>query len=215
MNLYELLGVTKDALKSEIRKAYKRKAQSLHPDRNKDKDADAVFVAVKEAYETLMDDNERAFYDQHGTKREKTPEVSEMASQVLAGVLSATLVGVDVKHTDIAKIVAEFLEAKLKEFSPGSFKKGAILWREVYRRASKGFLQEYAFSQRLAVTKAYLSMRQSRLVTRLCLKEARNWTYKVDTVQENPYSPWLNSMSQNPYSQHYRGNSSKGAWGNF
>ena len=64
---YEILGVAKSADEREIKKAYKRLAMKFHPDRNPgDKEAEAKFKEVKEAYEILTDAQKRAAYDQYG-----------------------------------------------------------------------------------------------------------------------------------------------------
>lgn len=64
---YEILGVSKTAEEREIKKAYKRLAMKYHPDRNQgDKEAEAKFKEIKEAYEILTDAQKRAAYDQYG-----------------------------------------------------------------------------------------------------------------------------------------------------
>ncbi|HNP36920.1 MAG TPA: molecular chaperone DnaJ [Woeseiaceae bacterium] len=64
---YEILGVSKTATTSEIKKAYRRLAMKHHPDRNKDDaTAEARFKEAKEAYEVLHDQDKRAAYDQFG-----------------------------------------------------------------------------------------------------------------------------------------------------
>lgn len=64
---YEVLGVSKDASERDVKKAYKRLAMKLHPDRNQgDKGKEEQFKEVKEAYEILNDDQKRAAYDQYG-----------------------------------------------------------------------------------------------------------------------------------------------------
>ena len=67
-DLYELLGVARDASPEDIKAAYRRAAMEHHPDRNPDDpDAHDRFQAVQQAYETLSDPDKRAFYDQHGS----------------------------------------------------------------------------------------------------------------------------------------------------
>ena len=64
---YEVLGVSKDASERDIKKAYKRLAMKYHPDRTAgDKDLEAKFKEVKEAYEVLTDSQKRQMYDQYG-----------------------------------------------------------------------------------------------------------------------------------------------------
>jgi molecular chaperone DnaJ len=66
-DFYEILGVTKTANETEIKKAYRKLAMKFHPDRNpNDKTAEAKFKEAKEAYEILSDAKKRAAYDQFG-----------------------------------------------------------------------------------------------------------------------------------------------------
>jgi molecular chaperone DnaJ len=64
---YEVLGVTKTSGDDEIKKAYRGLAKKYHPDVNPDdKDAEAKFKEVSEAYEILSDSAKRQKYDQFG-----------------------------------------------------------------------------------------------------------------------------------------------------
>jgi len=64
---YEVLGVSRSASDSEIRKAYRKLARTYHPDVNKDDpDAETKFKEIAEAYGVLSDKQKRAQYDQFG-----------------------------------------------------------------------------------------------------------------------------------------------------
>lgn len=64
---YEILGVSKGADATEIKKAYRKKAIQYHPDKNPgDKEAEAKFKEAAEAYEVLSDADKKARYDQFG-----------------------------------------------------------------------------------------------------------------------------------------------------
>lgn len=64
---YEVIGVSKTASEDEIKKAYRKLAKQYHPDLNpNDKEAEAKFKEVNEAYEVLSDPEKKAKYDQFG-----------------------------------------------------------------------------------------------------------------------------------------------------
>jgi molecular chaperone DnaJ len=63
---YEVLGVSRNASDSDLKKAYRRLAMKYHPDRNPGKEAEQSFKEAKEAYEVLNDPKKRSAYDQFG-----------------------------------------------------------------------------------------------------------------------------------------------------
>ncbi len=64
---YEVLGIQKGASDDDIKKAYRQMAKKYHPDLNPgDKQAEAKFKEVNEAYEVLSDSQKKARYDQYG-----------------------------------------------------------------------------------------------------------------------------------------------------
>lgn len=74
-NLYDVLGVKKDVKLPEIRKAYRKLASKLHPDRNPgDLGAAEKYKEISQAYETLSSEEKRAKYDLDLLGKPKEPD---------------------------------------------------------------------------------------------------------------------------------------------
>ncbi|UCH96868.1 MAG: J domain-containing protein [Candidatus Aminicenantes bacterium] len=66
---YKILGVSKNASKDEIKKAFRKLAMKYHPDKNKDnKQAEELFKKINEAYAVLGNDEKRKQYDMFGAE---------------------------------------------------------------------------------------------------------------------------------------------------
>lgn len=63
---YELLAVSRDATVADIKRAFRRRALSVHPDRNKGEDAHAAFQHLRHVHDVLVDAEKRAVYDEVG-----------------------------------------------------------------------------------------------------------------------------------------------------
>src|SRR5437868_9279992 len=75
-DLYAQLGVKRDASEADIKKAYRKLAKELHPDRNKDNPkATERFSKVTQAYDILTDKDKRAQYDRGEIDEEGNPKM--------------------------------------------------------------------------------------------------------------------------------------------
>jgi curved DNA-binding protein len=88
-DFYKILGVSRNARPEEIKKAYRRLAKELHPDRNpNDKKAEERFKEVSNAYAVLSDAEKRSLYDRFGEmglREGFDPEAYEAAAQGFGG----------------------------------------------------------------------------------------------------------------------------------
>ncbi|EPQ60979.1 hypothetical protein GLOTRDRAFT_109242 [Gloeophyllum trabeum ATCC 11539] len=85
---YAVLGVKKDATQAEIKKVYFSLARKYHPDTNPDKDAQAKFLEIQEAYDILKDEKKRAAYDKYGAAAQQPgfdPDAYERARNSFGG----------------------------------------------------------------------------------------------------------------------------------
>ena len=82
-DLYGILGVKKEASDKEIKKAYRKKALGLHPDKNPSADAAKQFHQLQEAYEFIMDPAKRAKFNMHMENNAKQAVRREQMDSVL------------------------------------------------------------------------------------------------------------------------------------
>ena len=91
---YKILGVDRSASEADIKKAFRKLAHKYHPDVSKEKDAEAKFKDVNEAYQTLSDPEKKAAYDQLGQRREGSsfePPPGAVSEAVLPTALKALI----------------------------------------------------------------------------------------------------------------------------
>lgn len=80
-DFYDLLGLPRDATQDDVKRAFREKVRVYHPDLNDDPRAQAQFTALKKAYDTLGDPNERRDYDRMGHGKYVAKRINGLPSQ--------------------------------------------------------------------------------------------------------------------------------------
>lgn len=120
-SLYDKLGVEPTASKSDIRKAYRKKAAKFHPDVNKNSEAEKEFKEVCKAYMILYDDTSRWKYDKTGEEENpndrKPINYEEQAKTVLYRVVFSAIdkLGDSLNKRNLQNVARETAESILKE----------------------------------------------------------------------------------------------------
>lgn len=135
MNLYEALGVERDAHASVIKGAYRKLAMRLHPDRGGNKDA---MAQVQLAHDILMDPERRKHYDKHGT--DIPPDVTrDRVLQDIQTLLLQALEKEDVDHTDLVGVLRDVVKDARKNHPKAiEAQKAAIEKRKRAAKRMKG-----------------------------------------------------------------------------
>ena len=110
-DLYDTLGVTRDADNATIKKAYRKKAQISHPDKGGKPEE---FHAVRKAYGILSDEDKRARYDETGDDGEQL-STEEIAYQKLSAMIISIIDSVDIERENVFDLIRAFINKQINE----------------------------------------------------------------------------------------------------
>jgi len=200
MNLYEILGVPRDAPVTKIRAAYRELAKEHHPDKGGDP---KKFAQIAQAYAVLSKSAKRKHYDETGQVEE--PDKTESTILSLLGDVFNKVINVaidDMESTDIPKEMLKILKnlekdlKKLKdegEKVKASF--GDALTR-IKKRPDKDVVAEI-INARIAETDEKLKQLDEQLkVTDMTIKSLQGYEYHVDTVAKPKVKDPIFSMEE-------------------
>ncbi|XP_317136.5 dnaJ homolog shv [Anopheles gambiae] len=123
-DFYKILGLRKTASKNDVKKAYRKLAKELHPDKNKDDpDASQKFQDLGAAYEVLSDDDKRKLYDRCGeecVKKEGMMDNTDPFAQFF-GDFGFGFGGQEQRETPRGANIVMDLHVTLEELYSGNF----------------------------------------------------------------------------------------------
>eukprot|EP00697_Spironema_sp_BW2_P009213 gnl/Spiro4/24041_TR11912_c0_g1_i1.p1 gnl/Spiro4/24041_TR11912_c0_g1~~gnl/Spiro4/24041_TR11912_c0_g1_i1.p1 ORF type:complete len:301 (-),score=52.86 gnl/Spiro4/24041_TR11912_c0_g1_i1:52-954(-) len=136
-DFYEILEVSRQATKADIKKAYYRLAKIHHPDANPDdvEGAKVRFQALADAYSTLSDDDSRAAYDRMGHRDFKTKRQS--------GVMSDDIDAAEVFKHVFEELGLGEIDVYFKSVAADAQNAAAVLWEKGDTGPAKEFAQKH------------------------------------------------------------------------
>lgn len=171
MTLYDTLGVEPQAPPEKIKRAYRKKAQKHHPD--KEGGNTEAFRAIQLAYEVLGDEERRRRYDETG-RADALPDLEREARETLRTLFLAVIDRIDIDHNDVLQAVREHLQrgeevlrAEKHKLEKTVAKRERVLKK--LKRKGEGALLEDAVSAVIQADKAKLEdfVRHERIAERV------------------------------------------------
>lgn len=111
MDLYETLGVARDATKEAIKKAFRRRARETHPDVGGEPEK---FHAVELAHRILTDDQRRGEYDATGRVDERVDTLDAQAMSLIGALVERFLADEEAKFLDVVSEMRKSLKADIR-----------------------------------------------------------------------------------------------------
>lgn len=118
MNLYEKLGLNKNATDEEIKKAFRDKAKEHHPDKGGDPEK---FREISVAYDVLSDKNKKSRYDSGEPLGSINNNSQDMLSGFIAGLFFQVTESTDTEKEDVFKLMVKNLQKALQALRANLF----------------------------------------------------------------------------------------------
>lgn len=184
-NLYEILDVPEDASESDIKKAYRKKAQANHPD--KEGGDTEVFQAIQKAYEILSDENKRKHYDETGD--ELKDQLNNEVIESLIGIVLNVVQNSDVRRVNILDSVRALVHQQQRRHrdNQNQMEKQMERMLEASKRLSHNGNEENILKLALEsqANKLNISIKEVEKVLAIgeeILNVVSNYTYQVDQM---------------------------------
>lgn len=189
-NLYDILGVSVDADEATIKKAYRKKAQTVHPD--KETGDTEAFKELVAAYEVLMDAERRKFYDDTGQVKNQSNEQRNKLLQDMIALIFRMIDTYDIQYSNILDAARDVIaEGERKQKTEIERVAESIVEREdvMARLTCKGgedFLSQAIASDIAARRKGIESMKQHMETAKGLRDMLDQYEYRTDEAPPPP-----------------------------
>lgn len=183
MDLYEALGVERDATLEQMKKAYRKLAMKHHPDRGGD---ETTFKTIQEAYDTLSDTDRRAFYDRYGSTQPMETS-TDKAKQRLASLFNQIMNTNVTQYDNLVESMTSVLANEV-QVARGHLKnlqlerrKAKLVGNRLVPSGKEHLLLDLLRTRRLEVWKAYRTMQENIKLLDQAKQMLGAYSYVADT----------------------------------
>jgi curved DNA-binding protein CbpA len=199
MDLYEALGVPKDATPEQIKAAHRKSVKEHHPDAGGSKEK---FQLIQLAYDTLKDADRRERYDRTGETahaEEADPALMHLATIFQGMIVEMLNEGLDIETRDMGALAKDAMEKKLGEIvaerkaKEKALKRADVLvkrWKR--KRKAKGFdfIGDSLRRGQRDIQEQIDKHKQAEAVWERAIKILGDYTYKFDEKPQQPGPAW-------------------------
>lgn len=205
--LYEELDVPLNATKDEIRKAYRHKAQQMHPDKGGDA---AAFQKLQAAYDVLSDNERRAQYDRDGTCTPK-PALRDQAMGEFAALMPLVISKFDFEHTDLVQLMRNEIQIKLRQIDQitatkkKELKRNAEIIKRLTAKDGNNILVQMVEAQNAGIQQECDAMNAAKAVFDEMVRILKNYQYRTDPQLKKPFGNDMDAMFSSVFATPFSG----------
>lgn len=192
-DLYKILGVGADATDDDIRRAYRRRAMIIHPDRNAG--LDKGFVALQKAYDVLSDEESRKYYDETGQVKDHHKPEDKIRSELISLFTMLLDTTPDLETTNLVDVGVRQINQNISAIRDEIRKNEKLIKRtkkaknRMKRKSDKPNLFEALLDERLRNIEININKLNDVIKTHEKIKaELEDYEYSFDVVE----SGWIN-----------------------
>jgi hypothetical protein len=194
-DLYGTLGVDMDASADEIRKAYRKKAKSAHPDRSEG--SEEKFSALSKALAVLSDPDRRKRYDETGDEGDNSASKREAAvAGILSQLLASAAQSMDVDRQPVDEAMRQALQSAISSHVEGARKCNTAIKKleklltrlKLKNKAAPSVLLDKMAEEHIRTIKRQKAAAEEQIeLHKTALAVVNCYTYEVDTLPQDGF----------------------------
>jgi curved DNA-binding protein CbpA len=197
MTYYEILGVAKDATAKQIKAAYRKMAQTHHPDKGGDS---LRFVEIQQAYDTLSDAEKREHYDRYGTIK-PNDSLMDKAKQHVGAIFTSVMSQPFDQYTNVVEVMTVNTKNEISRAKQHSLqlqaerKKNLMVHKRLKRTGQEDLLLQILRGRRHEIWRNYSNLKEVIKTLNVALGMISGYSYTSDSRPARQYAPWATSTS--------------------